>query len=130
MKNINPTQTTSWKKLADHFKKMQSSHMRDFFEANPQRAEDFTIEWEDFYVDFSKNRINEETQNLLLDLANECGLEEAIASYFNGEVINRTEKRPVLHTALRGLEDDEVLVEGKNVMPEVYQAKKKMQEFS
>ncbi|MCF4100752.1 glucose-6-phosphate isomerase [Gillisia sp. M10.2A] len=130
MKNINPTHTTSWKKLTAHFEKMKSSQMKDLFEENTERAKDFTIDWEDFYVDFSKNRINEETQTLLLDLAHECGLEEATASYFNGEVINRTENRPVLHTALRGREDDKVLVEENNVMPEVYQAKKKMQEFS
>lgn len=130
MKNINPTQTKAWKKLEDHFNDVKDLEMKDLFQEDPERANDFSINWEDFYVDYSKNRITKKTREKLLDLAGECGLQEAIISYFDGEKINRTEGRQVLHTALRVPEGEEVKVDGENVVPEVYEAKMKMKKFS
>ncbi|APU67973.1 glucose-6-phosphate isomerase [Christiangramia flava] len=130
MKNINPTQTQAWKELEEHFKEVGQFHMRDLFREDPGRADKFSIEWEDFYVDFSKNRFDQKAQSLLLKLAEECGLEEAIDSYFKGDAINRTENRAVLHTALRSLPDAEVMVGAENVIPEVESVKKKIKEFT
>ncbi len=130
MKNINPTKTKAWEKLNRHFEEIKDLEMKQLFAENPARANEFTLHWEDFYLDLSKNRITEETQKILIELAEECGLAEAIQSYYKGEAINQTENRPVLHTALRTSEDEEVLVDGENVMPEVYRAKEKIKKFS
>src|SRR5690606_24890106 len=127
---INPTTTASWKNLQQHFKSIQSTHLKTLFAQEPNRAEDFTIKWEDFYVDFSKNRINKETVDLLLQLANEVKLKEAIGAYFSGEIINETENRAVLHTALRVPESAKVVVDGVNVVPEVYKVKNHIKTFS
>tara|TARA_R100001369_G_scaffold29172_1_gene52331 strand:- start:15453 stop:17084 length:1632 start_codon:yes stop_codon:yes gene_type:complete len=129
MQNIDPSKTKAWAKLTEHFSHIKDVEMKKLFAENSKRAQDLTINWEDFLVDFSKNKITAETQQLLTDLAVECKLQEAIESYFGGEVINRTEKRPVLHTALRTVENDEVLVEAKNVIPEVYSVKAKLETF-
>lgn len=130
MKNINPTTTKAWKELEGHFKTVENEHMRDMFKNDKDRAQKFTIKWEDFYVDFSKNRITEDTRDLLLKLAEECKLDEAIKSYFSGEAINQTENRPVLHTALRAGKDAEINVRGENVVPEVEEVKAKIRNFS
>ncbi|MFZ0491355.1 MAG: glucose-6-phosphate isomerase, partial [Salegentibacter sp.] len=130
MKDINPTQTQAWEKLGEHYKKVQNLHMKDFFAENPERANEFNIQWDDFYMDFSKNRMTAETRGLLLDLANECKLDDAIASYFGGDIINRTENRAVLHTALRAGKEEEVIVDGEDVMPEVYEVRDKIRKFS
>ncbi len=130
MLNIDPTNTKAWKKLQHHFEDVKDAEMKNLFSEGEDRANEFSILWEDFLVDFSKNRITKETQQLLLELAKECGLEEAIKSYFGGESINRTENRPVLHTALRGKNSDTVLVNGVNVIPEVFEVKAKMEAFS
>ena len=130
MKNINPAKTKAWEKLNRHFEEIKDLEMKQLFAENPARAKEFTLHWKDFYLDLSKNRITEETQKILVELAEECGLAEAIQSYYIGEPINQTENRPVLHTALRTSEDDEVLVDGKNVIPEVYQVKEKIRKFS
>ena len=127
---INPTTTASWKNLQQHFKSIQNTHLKALFAQEPNRAEDFTIKWEDFYVDFSKNRINKETVDLLLQLANEVKLKEAITAYFSGEIINETENRAVLHTALRVPESTKVVVDGVNVVPEVYKVKNHIKTFS
>ena len=100
------------------------------FAQDAERANKFTIQWEDFYVDFSKNRITPETLDLLLELTNEVALKEAMEAYFSGKVINETEKREVLHTALRTPEDAVVLVNEENVIPEVYAVKEKIKQFS
>jgi len=115
---INPTKTTSWTKLQEHFKEIENVHMKGLFATDPKRAETFTIKWEDFYVDFSKNRITTETIKLLIELANEVDLKNAISKYFGGEAINQTENRAVLHTALRAKKSDTVIVGGTNVIPE------------
>ena len=130
MKDINPTQTQAWKKLGEHYKKVQNLHMKDLFAESSERANEFNIQWDDFYMDFSKNRMTAETRELLLELANECKLDDAIASYFGGDIINRTENRAVLHTALRAGKEEEVIVDGENVMPEVYEVRDKIRKFS
>jgi glucose-6-phosphate isomerase len=130
LQNINPTTTEAWQKLREHFYDMQTNSIKEMFANDSQRAEKFQIEWEDFLVDFSKNNINQKTLDLLFQLANEVELKQAIEAYFSGENINQTEDRAVLHTALRANETDEVFVDGKNVIPEVYQVKEKIKEFS
>lgn len=101
MQNINPTTTAAWQKLDAHFKEMSSFNLRNAFKNDTQRAEKHTLIHDDFFVDLSKNLINEETTALLSQLAVECGLQSAIEAQFTGEAINGTEKRAVLHTALR-----------------------------
>ncbi|MFC4741073.1 glucose-6-phosphate isomerase [Flavobacterium ponti] len=130
LQNINPSTTEAWQKLRNHFYDMQANSIKEMFANDSQRVEKFNIKWEDFLVDFSKNNITEQTMDLLVELANEVELKKAIESYFSGENINQTEDRAVLHTALRANENDEVLFEGKNVIPEVFQVKAKIKEFS
>ncbi|MDO7171041.1 glucose-6-phosphate isomerase [Mariniflexile sp. AS56] len=127
---INPTTTNAWKKLQDHFDKVSNNHMKDLFAQDGDRANKFTIKWDDFYVDFSKNRITEDTLKYLLELADEVKLKEAIKSQFSGEIINQTEGRAVLHTALRAPKTAEFHVDGVNVMPEIYEVKQKIEAFT
>ena len=127
---VNPSQTAAWNKIQAHFENMQQTSMKDLFAADNTRAEKFHIQWNDFLVDYSKNIVNQETLDLLLSLANEVQLKEAIASYFKGDLINQTENRAVLHTALRAKESANVIVDGVNVMPEVYSVKNKIKNFS
>lgn len=126
---INPTKTEAWTQLQEHFNNIKDKHLRTLFAENSSRAKDFTIQWEDFYVDFSKHRIDEATKTLLLKLAKEVKLEEAINKQFSGEIINETEGRAVLHTALRAKRDQTVLVDGVNVIPEIYEVKSKIKSF-
>jgi len=128
--DINPTETEVWKRLQEHFYATKSFALKDYFTTDSQRADRFTIQWKDFYVDYSKNRISQETMDLLLELAAEVNLKENIEKYFSGDIINETEGRAVLHTALREKESSEVYVDGKNVIPEVYEVKQKIKEFS
>ena len=130
LQTINPTQTEAWKKLKTHFEDMETVSMQDLFANDTQRTETFHIQWESFLVDYSKNRINQTTINLLLELANQTGLKEAIDAYFSGQKINQTEDRAVLHTALRGTKDNSVLVDGQNIIPEIFEVKNKMKLFS
>ena len=130
LNSINPTQTKAWSKLAAHFETIKESQMKTWFKENPNRAEEFTIKWEDFYVDFSKNRITSETLELFKELAQELNLQDAISKYFRGDVINQTEGRSVLHTALRSPADVEVILDGANVMPEIYKVKALIKTFT
>lgn len=130
LQNTNPTTTASWQKLQQHYDAMKSIHMKSLFAADSNRAQKFHLQWNDFLVDYSKNIITEETMQLLLELANETHLKDAIAKYFSGDAINETEKRAVLHTALRSPETANVLVDGKNVMPEIYAVKNKIKAFT
>ncbi|MCO6174620.1 glucose-6-phosphate isomerase [Flavobacterium sp. NRK F10] len=130
LQSINPSGTVAWQNIREHFTEMYNVSMQEMFQEDSKRAEKFHIKWEKFLVDYSKNKINEKTLALLLDLANEVGLKEAVESYFGGEKINRTEKRAVLHTALRANKEDVVLVDGVNVMPEVFAVKEKIKTFS
>lgn len=127
---INPSQTATWQKIQDHFEKMNQTSMKDLFASDSERASKFHIQWNDFLVDYSKNIANQETLDLLLQLANEVQLKQAIASYFEGDIINQTENRAVLHTALRAKESAKVIVDGVNVMPEIYSVKNKIKNFS
>ena len=127
---VNPSQTAAWNKIQAHFDNMQQTSMKDLFAADNTRAEKFHIQWNDFLVDYSKNIVNQETLDLLLNLANEVQLKEAITAYFGGDLINQTENRAVLHTALRAKESANVIVDGVNVMPEVYSVKNKIKNFS
>ncbi|MFM2264928.1 MAG: hypothetical protein RLZ77_346 [Bacteroidota bacterium] len=130
LSTVNPTQTPAWQKLEQHFKSMQSVSMKTLFQQDPARAEKLHIQWNDFMVDFSKNRITEETVNLLLQLADEAQLKSAIQDYFSGEAINQTEGRAVLHTALRSTSTAPLLVDGVNIIPEIQAVKDKIQAFS
>ncbi|WPA92533.1 glucose-6-phosphate isomerase [Providencia zhijiangensis] len=131
MKSINPSQTAAWRALEQHFADMKNVHMRDLFAQDEQRFTKFSATFDDqILVDFSKNRITQETLDKLLALAKETQLEDAIKSLFSGEKINRTEDRAVLHTALRNRDNTPVLVDGKDVMPEVNAVLEKMQQFS
>ncbi|MBS0925645.1 glucose-6-phosphate isomerase [Providencia sp. JGM181] len=131
MKSINPSQTAAWRALEQHYADMKNVHMRDLFAQDAQRFTKFSATFDDqILVDFSKNRITQETLDKLLALAKETQLEDAIKSLFSGEKINRTEDRAVLHTALRNRDNTPVLVDGKDVMPEVNAVLEKMQQFS
>jgi len=116
---VNPTKTASWKKLQDHYKEMKHVHIKELFKEDAQRFKKFSLAMPEIIFDFSKNIINENTKQLLLRLANECELKDAIKAMFSGEVINGTEHRSVLHTALRNFSGKPVYSEGKDVMPEV-----------
>jgi glucose-6-phosphate isomerase len=130
LKAINPTETEAWKKLAAHFEQVKNVHMHDLFLADPLRAEKMHIEWNDFLVDYSKNRVTDETMSLLLSLAKEVDLADAIQKYFDGDCINQTENRAVLHTALRANGKEAIFVDGVNVMPEITAVKNKINQFS
>ncbi|WP_424003292.1 glucose-6-phosphate isomerase [Maribacter sp. IgM3_T14_3] len=127
---INPLHTDIWNKLTAHYKETKDAHLRSMFSSDSNRAEKFTLEWNNFLFDYSKNRISTETMQLLLQLADEVNLKGAIKDYFGGGVINETEGRAVLHTALRAKKDDVVLVDGVNVMPEVYAVKEHIKEYT
>jgi glucose-6-phosphate isomerase len=109
---------------------MEQVQMKDLFAQDPERASKLTLHWEDFYVDFSKNRISEETLALLLQLAEEVKLDEAIKCYYSGEKINETENRAVLHTALRAKETEQIFVDGENVVNQVFKVKKQIETFT
>lgn len=126
---INPTTTKAWKKLEAHYKKLKDVHAKSLFK-DENRAEQFTIKWNDFLVDYSKNIATQETFDYLLELADEVQLKEAINKYFEGDIINETEGRPVLHTALRNELSNPVLVDRDDVMPEVFQVKNKIAAFT
>jgi glucose-6-phosphate isomerase len=128
--NTNPTTTAAWQKLQQHYDKMKSVHMKTLFAEDPGRAQKFHLQWNDFVVDYSKNIIDQQTLDLLLQLANEVSLKAAIAQYFAGEAINQTENRAVLHTALRASESANIAVDGKNVVPEIYGVKNKIKAFT
>lgn len=130
MKNINPTQTKAWKALEAHFATHKNRQLKDLFAADPARFDKFSTTFGgDILVDYSKNIISEETLQLLIDLANETDLRSAIDAMFNGDKINQTEGRSVLHVALRNRADREILVDGKDVMPEVKAVLEKMKGF-
>ena len=127
---VNPTTTASWKALEAYFETFAGTQMKNLFASDPKRFEKYSVKFEDILVDFSKNIIDDKAFNLLMQLARECGLKEAIASQFGGERINRTENRPVLHTALRNRDNTPVYVDGKDVMPDVNRVLEQMKAFS
>jgi glucose-6-phosphate isomerase len=127
---INPTTTAAWKKLTTHHETVNRLQMRDLFAEDPRRFERFSIRFNDLLVDFSKNRITAETLGLLIELAGECGLPEAIAQMFAGGRINETENRAVLHVALRNRANTPIHADGVDVMPEVNAVLSRMRDFS
>ena len=130
MKNINPTNTQAWKALEAHQSQLAHTTIADLFKQEQNRFNDYSLTFENqILVDFSKNKINQETLKLLHQLAKESALDEAINAMFTGEKINRTENRAVLHTALRNRSNTPVYVDGKDVMPEVNAVLAKMSAF-
>ncbi|WP_160069262.1 glucose-6-phosphate isomerase [Sphingobacterium bovisgrunnientis] len=127
--SIDFTQTSSYKYLVDHYITLNEKSLKDLFAEDPARFEKFSILFNDILLDFSKNRINEQTLALLIQLAKECKLDAAIKAMFDGEKINVTEGRKVLHTALRNQSDHYVLVDGEDVMPKVRAVLAHMKEF-
>ncbi|WP_375238147.1 glucose-6-phosphate isomerase [Aurantibacter sp.] len=130
LSKINPTKTKAWKDLLKHYISVKNLKMTSLFEKEPLRAENLTIKWDDFLVDYSKNRITQETLELLQNLAKEVNLKEAIKAQFQGDIINETEERSVLHTALRTPISDKIFVDGKNIVPEIHDVKSKIETFT
>lgn len=130
LNTINPTTTNAWNALEKHFQNIQHTSIKELFAQNPKRFEEFSIQYPSLLVDYSKNRINAETIQLLVDLAKEMNLDQAIQQMFDGDVINVTEMRAVLHTALRNRSNEEVLVDGKDVMPQINEVLEQMKSFS
>src|ERR1700722_6601325 len=120
---------TAWTALDSHCKKVSKLHLRDLFAEDTTRGERMAVEGAGLYLDYSKNRVTDETLKLLLKLAKEAGLQERIEAMFTGEKINITEKRAVLHVALRAPKDASILVDGKNVVPEVHAVLDRMADF-
>ncbi len=117
--SVNPVDTTAWKKLEAHYEQMKGVHMRELFAQDPDRFTSFSTCIEDIVIDYSKNIITKETVSLLLELAKEARLPEAIEAMFNGEKINQTEGRAVWHVALRNCFDHPMVLDGKDIMPDV-----------
>ena len=127
---INPATTKTWSKLTEYFKTFRDVHMRQLFENDPARFEKYSLRFEEIFLDFSKNRVDDTVFRLLIELAEECGLREAIDSMFSGKKINVTENRAVLHVALRNRSGSPVCVDGQNVMDEVNDVLSLMERFS
>lgn len=130
LKRMNPTRTQSWPRLRDHHKKTATLHMKDMFKADEARFHKFSLRFNDILLDYSKNRITEETMDLLMGLVREIDLADAIEQMFTGAPINETEGRAVLHTALRNRSNTPVMVDGKDVMPDINRVLAKMKQFS
>ncbi len=130
MKNSNPTETSAFKRLKNHQKAMAKKTMAELFEKDTNRFKKYSIQFDDILFDYSKNLINADTMRNLIALANESDLSGAISAMFNGEKINQTENRAVLHTALRNRSNTPVLQDGKDVMPDINAVLEKMKGFS
>jgi glucose-6-phosphate isomerase len=126
---VNPTQTKAWQQLQQHYAGMKNIQMKELFANDPERFEKFSLRFGDILFDYSKNIITEETISLLLSLAHECKVKEAIEAMFGGEKINETEHRSVLHIAPRNMSGEPIDSDGENVMPEVEKVLKQMQHF-
>lgn len=122
--------TKAWKKLEGHYKHVKDVEMKDLFAADKERADKFSINLEHMLLDYSKNRVTERTMKFLFNLARECQVEEKIKAMFQGDRINFTEKRPVLHIALRNRDNTPIYVDGKDVMPKINEVLAKMRKFS
>lgn len=129
MKNINPTELASWDRLKSLSVDAKKRRVKSLFQSDPNRFERYSITWGDILFDYSKNNINDDTLSTLLSLAEESGLKEAIEDMFTGKPINATENRAVLHTALRRFDNQPVLVDGKDVMPNVNRVREQMRNF-
>jgi glucose-6-phosphate isomerase len=127
--SINPTTTRAWQQLLTHAQQMKQVHMKELFARDPNRFATFSSCTEDIVFDYSKNIITQQTIQLLVQLATECGIKEAIVSMFSGEKINETEGRSVLHTALRNVSERPMMMDGKDVMPDVRRVLAQMNHF-
>ncbi|MEL0300048.1 MAG: glucose-6-phosphate isomerase, partial [Flavobacteriaceae bacterium] len=127
---INPTTTAAWAQLQKQFEADKEKTILQHFDNETDRLEAFTLQWEDFYVDLSKNRLSQITKNTLIDLANACQLDTAISAYFEGEKINETENRAVLHTSLRAVPNTTVKLDGVAIADEINAVKKQMRAFT
>lgn len=127
--SISPDQTASWKSLQSHFETIKSLHLRDLFSSDANRFKTFSLPAHELVFDYSKNLVTQQTMSLLIDLANECKVKEAIEAMFTGEKINKTENRAVLHTALRNFSGKPVLNDGQDVMPDVQSVQQAMKSF-
>ncbi len=123
-------ESAAWTALSDHHAAIAGKHLRELFTGDPQRGERLTLEAAGIYLDYSKNRIDDTTISLLLKLAEACGLRERIDAMFAGEKINVSERRAVLHVALRAPKDEQILTDGENVVPAVHAVLDKMADFS
>jgi len=130
LKNINPTKTQAWKNLSDHYQGFASFSIKKAFENDANRKERFSVQQDDLLLDYSKNRIDQQTMDLLVELANEIGLKDAIEKYFAGDVINETEGRAVLHTALRSNSKEPIKIGKKDIRPEIARTLRKIKSFS
>jgi len=130
LKRIKPTETQAWKNLQVHYEQMAATQMKDLFAKDVDRFDKFSVRVADLFLDYSKNRITEQTMDLLLSLAEELGLREGIVQMFTGEVINETESRAVLHTALRQQTDTPVYVDKKDVIPAIRKVQGQMKTFA
>src|ERR1700680_2046381 len=124
------TRQTAWSALASHYKTVSKLHLKQLFADDPKRGERLAVEAAGLYLDYSKNRLTDETLRLLLQLAEESGLRARIDAMFRGEKINITEKRAVLHVALRAPRDESIVVDGENVVPQVHGVLDKMADFA
>ena len=122
----NPTQTNAWKSLQAHFNSSKNQHLKELFKEDSNRGNKFQISWKDFFVDYSKNRIDQKTLELLLELADEIGLKKAMNAYFDGQTINATEQRAVQHMALRMPANKTVMLDGENIIEDVQTVKQKI----
>jgi glucose-6-phosphate isomerase len=127
---ITLTQRRAWQPLAAHYQQIRDLHLRQLFDADPQRGQRLALEAEGLYLDYSKNRITDETMRLLVALAEECGLRARIDAMFGGEKINITENRAVLHVALRAPRGQAIMLDGQDVVPEVHRVLDKMASFA
>lgn len=130
LSKINPTETRAWQLLKEHYDQIKDKHLRQWFKEDPQRFDKFSIQLNDILFDYSKNRIEEKTLKLLIQLAEETQVKEAIEKQFSGDKINETENRAVLHTALRNRKNTPVIVDGEDVMPKINKVLSQMQKFS
>ena len=126
---INPTETNAWQQLKQHYEEMKTASMKKMFQEDKDRFSKFSASIENLVFDYSKNRINEKTIQLLLQLAEECKVKDAMEAMFNGDKINETENRSVLHVALRNFSKEPVYSEGKDVMPQVKKVLRQMKKF-
>ena len=129
MPKINPTQTSAWKKLMTHYEEMKKVGIKTLFDNDASRFVKMSIQFNELFFDYSKNIITDETKKYLLELAVESDLKTAIEAMFNGEKINETENRAVLHTALRNFSDTSIVVDGEDVMPEIRRVQQQMKTF-
>src|SRR5690606_10207596 len=129
LSKIKFNETPAYKYLTNHYIEIAPKHLKDLFSSDPNRFQNFSVTFDDILFDYSKNRIDEETIALLTQLARECKVEEGIRSMFKGELINETENRAVLHTALRSQNDNPIYVDGVDVKPEIRAVLNQMENF-